>query len=218
MAEPIQDSLLREIDEDLRQEKYAKLWKQYGAHVIAAAFLLVAGVAGYQGWRQYDINNREALGERFADAMGQAREDGQAEATKAFSGLAREGGGYSVLARLQEAALLAAGKERAAAAAIYRELADDSGVDAVYRDLAVVLGVLQELEGGDSSTLTLRLAPLTADANPWRHSAREISAVLALRTGDREKAVEMFTGLAKDASAPEGIRARAGEMLAAIGR
>ncbi|MEE8534520.1 MAG: hypothetical protein V3S45_00650, partial [Kiloniellales bacterium] len=60
--------------------------------------------------------------------------------------------------------------------------------------------------------------PLTADANPWRHSAREISAVLAFRSGDREKAVELFTGLAKDASAPEGIRARAGEMLAAIGR
>ena len=186
--------------------------------MVAAAFLLVAGVAGYQGWHQYDINNREALGERFADAMRLAREDGQAEATKAFSTVAREGGGYSVLARLQEAALLARSKDRAAAAAVYRELADDSGVDAVYRDLAVVLGVLQDMEGGDSSNLTLRLAPLTADANPWRHSAREISAVLAFSSGDREKAVELFTGLAKDASAPEGIRARAGEMLAAIGR
>lgn len=218
MAEPTQDSLLREIDDDLRHEKYAKLWKQYGAHVVAAAFLLVAGVAGYQGWRHYDINNREALGERFSDAMRLARDDGQADAANAFSGLAREGGGYSVLARLQEAALHAAGKDRAAAAAIYRELADDSGADAVYRDLAVVLGVLQEMEGGDSSTLTLRLAPLTADANPWRHSAREISAVLAFSSGDRDKAVEIFTGLAKDSSAPEGIRARAGEMLAAIGR
>ena len=218
MAEPIQDSLLREIDEDLRQEKYAKLWKQYGAHVVAAAFLLVAGVAGYQGWRHYDINNRETLGERFADAMGQARDDGPGEAAQAFSTLAREGGGYSVLARLQEAALLAQGKDRGGAAAIYRRLADDSGVDAVYRDLAVVLGVLQEMEGGDSSTLTLRLAPLTADANPWRHSAKEISAALAFSSGDREKAVEIFTGLAKDASAPEGIRARASEMLAAIGR
>ena len=218
MAEPIQDSLLREIDDDLRQEKYAKLWKRYGVHVIAAAFLLVAGVAGYQWWRQYDINTREALGERFAGAMEKARDDGPAEATKDFSTLAREGGGYSVLARLQEAALLAAAKNRAAAAAVYRELADDSGVDAVYRDLAVVLGVLQDMEGGDSINLTLRLAPLTADANPWRHSARELSAVLAFSSGDREKAVELFTGLSQDTSAPQGIRARAGEMLAAIGR
>lgn len=218
MAEPIQDSLLREIDDDLRQEKYAKLWKRYGVHVIAAAFLLVASVAGYQWWRQYDINTREALGERFAGAMEKARDDGPAEATKDFSTLAREGGGYSVLARLQEAALLAAAKNRAAAAAVYRELADDSGVDAVYRDLAVVLGVLQDMEGGDSINLTLRLAPLTADANPWRHSARELSAVLAFSSGDREKAVELFTGLSQDASAPQGIRARAGEMLAAIGR
>lgn len=218
MADPIQDSLFREIDEDLRQEKYTKLWKQYGTHVIAAAFLLVAGVAGYQGWNQYDIGNREAQGEQFDSAMRLAREDGRAEATIAFSTLAREGGGYSVLARLQEAALLAAAKNRAAAAAAYREIADDSGIDAVYRDLAVVLGVLQDMEGGDTGNLTLRLAPLTADANPWRHSAREISAVLAFSSGDRKKAVEIFTGLAKDASAPEGIRARAAEMLAAIGR
>jgi hypothetical protein len=218
LADPIQDSLLREIDDDLRQEKYAKLWKQYGVHVIAAAFLLVAGVAGYQGWSQYDISNREAQGEQFAGAMRLAREDGRAEATKAFSTLAREGGGYSVLARLQEAALLASAKDRAAAAAVYREIADDSGIDAVYRDLAVVLGVLQDMEGGESSNLTLRLAPLTADANPWSHSAREISAVLAFSSGDRDKAVEIFTGLANDVSAPEGIRARAGEMLSAIGR
>ena len=218
MAEPLQDSLLREIDEDLRQEKYAKLWKQHGGHVIAAAVLLVVGVAGYQGWRHYDINNREALGERFAGAMKMARDDSPAEASKAFSRLARDGGGYSVLARFQEAALLAGSKDRAAAASVYRELADDNGVDAVYRDLAVVLGVLQESEVGDIGSLTLRLAPLTADSNPWRHSAREISAVLALRSGDRDKAVEIFGGLAKDASAPEGIRARAGEMLAAIGR
>ena len=218
MAEPIQDSLLQEIDDDLRQEKYAKLWKQYGVHVIAAAFLLVAGVAGYQGWSQYDIGNREALGEQFADAMRLAREDGQAEATKVFSTVAREGGGYSVLARLQEAALLAAGKDWAAAAAVYRELAEDSGIDAVYRDLAIVLGVLQDMEGGDTGNLTLRLAPLTADTNPWRHSARELSAVLALSSGDRAKVVEIFTGLAKDASAPGGIRSRAAEMLAAIGR
>ncbi len=218
MAEPLQDSLFREIDEDLRHEKYAKLWKQYGVHVVAAAVLLVAGVAGYQGWRQYDINTREALGERFAGAMKLARDDSPAVASKAFSRLAREGDGYSVLARFQEAALLAGSKDRAAAASIYRELANDNGVDAVYRDLAVVLGVLQEMEGGDSSDLTLRLAPLTVDSNAWRHSAREISAVLAFSSGDRDKAVEIFGGLAKDASAPDGIRARAGEMLGAIGR
>ncbi len=48
MANPIQDSLLREIDEDLRHERYAKLWKKYGAFVIAAAVCFVFMMSGLE--------------------------------------------------------------------------------------------------------------------------------------------------------------------------
>ena len=41
MADPVEDSLFREIEEDLRQEHWAKLWKRYGNYVVGAVIALV---------------------------------------------------------------------------------------------------------------------------------------------------------------------------------
>jgi hypothetical protein len=206
VADSGQDNLLREIDEDLRQERYAKLWKTYGRYIVGAAVALVVAVAGHQGWTAYDIGVRSAEGRQFADAQRLAAED------RAEDGTA----GYALLSRFQEAALLAGKDDRIAAVAAYQAIAADTGIAAMYRDLAVVLSALQETDGSDLQGAIDRLAPVTADDNPWRHSAREVTAVLAMRKGDQAKARSLFDALATDPAAPQGIRSRAVEMLSVI--
>ena len=123
MADHTQDSLLREIDEELRQEQYAKLWKRYGNHLIGAALALVLAVAGYQGWRTYDVNNRMELGERFAAAQEMAKSGETAAAAAAFAALADDAGsGYELLARLRTAAARAETGDKSGAITIYRQL------------------------------------------------------------------------------------------------
>ena len=218
MADHTQDSLLREIDEELRHERYAKLWERYGNHLIAAALALVLAVAGYQGWRTYDVKNRMEQGERFAAAQEMAKSGETAAAAAAFAALADDaGGGYELLARLRTAAARAATGDKPGAVTIYRQLSEDSGYDAVYRDLAVVMEALLVIDDAEAGALRSRLAPLMADANPWRHSARELAAHAAMRAGDRKAARELFTNLAGDGAAPQGIRSRAGEMLSVLG-
>ncbi|HJO68546.1 MAG TPA: tetratricopeptide repeat protein [Rhodospirillales bacterium] len=218
MANPIQDSLLREIDEDLRHERYAKLWKKYGAFVIAAAAALVIGVAGYQGWQSYDIRSRESDGEKFVEALMRVEAGRLDEARLAFSEMASDASaGYALLARFQQAAVLARSGDGAAASAVYGAIADDSGVDREYRDFALVVSALAGLDTADTTTLAERLAPLTAEDNPWRHSARELNALLAVRRGDRNGAREIFSMIENDPTAPAGIRVRAAELLAILG-
>ena len=64
-----QDSLFREVDEELRQEQFSKLWKQYGKYAIGAAVSLVAAVGGYQAWQTWDLNRRTADSLQFAGAL-----------------------------------------------------------------------------------------------------------------------------------------------------
>ena len=52
-----QDVLLREIDEELKQERLHKLWDRYGNYAISGALALVIGVAGIKGWQSYDLIN-----------------------------------------------------------------------------------------------------------------------------------------------------------------
>ena len=100
---------------------------------------------------------------------------------------------------------------------IYDGIAGDSATDELYRDLAVLLAVMHQLDTGEPGALTAVLEPLTADDNPWRYSALEFTGLLAERAGDRPRAREIFTRLGDDPEAPAGLRARARELLSFLG-
>ena len=222
MAEKTEDDLLfKEIEDDLRQDQLTKLFKDYGGYALAAAVALVVGVAGHQGWQAWDAKTKRAGGERFAAAMALAGKDNTEAAAKAFSAIAADGqAGYAMLARFQEARVLAGRGDAAGAAKAYRALADDGGLDPVYRALATILGVVQELDAAnpDLKSIADRLQPLAAETSPWRWTAGEVTALAAWRAGDAAKAKALLTALANDRLGPSGVRARAQEMLSILGK
>ncbi|NQU61553.1 MAG: tetratricopeptide repeat protein [Rhodospirillales bacterium] len=222
MAEKTEDDLLfQEIDEELRQDQFHKLWRKYGKFAMAGTVAAILGVAGFQGWRAYDISSRNAEGERFAAAQDLVQKNQWQPAEKAFADIAANGkAAYPFLARFQKARLLARQGKNAAAGQAYKALADDGSLDPVYRDLAVILGSLQELnnKSADFQGMENRLKPLLAETNPWRFSAGEITGLLAMRSGDKDRARKTFKGLNQDRKSPQGVRARAQEMLSIIGK
>ncbi len=217
--DPTQEALFREVDDDLRQEKLFRLWKTYGTWVIAGCVALVVGVGAFEGWQAYDESSRRQAGERFNAFLALAASDPVA-ADGAFRSLAEDGPqGYRLLAQLQRAALLAREGDIEATIAAYEHVSAMTE-DRLYGDLALVLAAMVEMRGeidaGEAGRILARLEPLTADDRPWRYTARELVAHLALRAGDRAKARTMLAALAEDALAPPGLRQRAGEALAAL--
>ena len=67
------------------------------------------------------------------------------------------------------------------------------------------------------AAIEARLAPLAAPGEPWRASAEEIRALAAIRRGETGTARRTLTALARDASAPQGVRDRAARLLSEIG-
>lgn len=214
-----EDLLIREIEEDLRQDQFTKLWRDYGQYVLAALVALVLGVAGHQGWQAWDQKTRRAASEKFQAAMVLAESQKTDQAQKSLNAIAADSrAGYAMLARFQSARILAEKGSAAEAAKAYWALAGDAKIDALYRDLATILGAAQALNdsGADLKALEARLKPLAAGAGPWRASARELSALIALGSGDRAAAEKMFAELADDRLAQPGIRARARDMASVL--
>ena len=208
--------IFREIDEELRRDNLLKLWQRYGKYVIAVAVLAIVIAGGIVAWRDHQASERRAQGQRYSSALALAREGKDADAAKVFAVLAREGGGYSLLAAFEEAELLAKTGDKKAAIAAYDRLADTSGIDPEFRGLAVLLAVMHGLAAGDAAGAIERLQPLTAAGNPWRASALDLTAAAKLKAGDRGGALAIYKELADDLSAPQGLRARAAEMAAAL--
>ncbi|SOD96361.1 tetratricopeptide repeat protein [Caenispirillum bisanense] len=217
-----QEALFREVDEDLRHEQLARLWKKYGGVVIALALALVVGVAGYQGWQAWERSARQDEAARYTAAMRLLEQNQTQPAAEALAALAADGNtGYGTVAALRRAALLADQGDEAAAAEAYGAVAADGAADPTFRDLARVLAVLHRMqgpaEGAQPDALIAELQPLTDPANPFRFSALELTAALALKQGDEARARDIYKSLAGDANAPQGLRSRARTMLAALG-
>jgi hypothetical protein len=212
--------IFREIEEELKQEDYLRLWKRHGNKILVGVAIVLLVVGGFYGWRQYQAQKRLEASDRYAQAQTLAATDKREDAAALFSQLAEQySGGYHMLADLQRASLRAQSGDEAGAIAIYDSIAADTGALRETRELATILSVLHALDTpqADRAALDAKLAPLDTPDGPWRHSARELRALLAQKAGDTARAKELYTQLSDDLQAPEGIRARAAEMLAALG-
>jgi hypothetical protein len=208
-----------EVEEDLRAERARKFWQRWGGVALGVVLLGVAGSGGWQAWRWYEQRQAAAAAETYLALHRAAEQPGGnlANIGNGFAALARESpSGYRTLARLRAAALKAETGDAVGALALWNEVASDGEADPLYRDLATLLGVSHALDSGDPAQLAARLAPLTAEGNPWRASAREAQALLAIRRGQTEEARRILEALVADAGAPQGVRERAQRIAAGL--
>lgn len=204
--------IFNEIEEDIRRERMARLWKRFGPLVVVVAVLIVAGVSGWRAWDWYSKKQAEEAGGKFEAALVLAGEGKHAEAEAAFSALAADApSGYAALARFRAASELAL-TDKTAAVRRFEELAQDISLPAVTRDLARIRAALILVDTGSEADVASRIEPLAVAGNTWRHSAREILALAAWKAGDVANTRRWAQELITDIEAPPGARGR-GQLL-----
>ncbi len=209
--------IFKEVDEDLRRESLEKHWKKHGRSAIGLAVAIVLAVAGVQGWRAYDLDRRSKLSDRYAAALELAADGDTSAGLNALIDLSEaDGGGYAGLAAFEEARMRVASGDIGGAIAVWDRIAAESGLGGGFRSAATLLSVLHQIDAGDPGVLRVRVGPLAAAGVPFRATARELLALLALSEGDRAGARELYTKIADDLEAPSGLRQRATQMLAAL--
>lgn len=214
---PESDLLIKEVDEDLRREQYIKLWQAYGKYAIAGALAIVLGVAGHQVWLSWRDKQFQKTAAEFVAADDLIAADKKSEAETKLSEIAKSSQtGFAMAAAFKKAQLQSENGDAAGAVASYDAIAK-SDAPALFRDLATLKGALLTLDTADPEALQKKIQPLADAGNAWHCTATELLALLASRRGDKAGALSYYQKLADDAAAPQDIRARAVDMIAALG-
>ncbi|MCC9625594.1 tetratricopeptide repeat protein [Thalassospira sp. MA62] len=212
--------IFQEVEEDLKRERSEELWRKYGKYVIGVAAVIVLGVAGREGWKSYEESTNLENGTRMANAieLADAGEEQQDAALEALDAIIADGNaGLVAMSHFQKAAIyLRAGAPDSAVTELEAIAAADD-VDQVYRDLAVVEIAMNSANASNANDLIARLEPIAVPENTWYYSAREMIALLHVAGGEIDAAKPLLTEIADDNEAPQGMRARASEILKAIG-
>jgi hypothetical protein len=200
--------IFREIEEDVRRERFEKLWKTYGDYVIAAIAVVMLAVAAYLLWNKHEQRAQA----KAAIAFSEAQQIGDpAKAAAAFGKIADSAPrGYAQLARMEQANALSISGKQSEAIALYKQVAThDNGALSGAARIRAGWAMADTVAPGQ---LADWLAPLTKTNTAWSQSAREILAYADYRSGKAKAAQAAFEALAKDMQAPDGVRERAGAM------
>jgi len=207
----------REVNEAVRQDRYNELWDKYGVYALAAAALIVAGVAGFKVWSYWQEQKAQAAGTDFSQAVTELDRGDVAKARDVLNSLAAKGPtGYQILSRFQLAAAEAQAGSTDKALALYDALAADPATDAILKGLATIQAATLKLDTADYAEMERRVKGLIDENSPWRYSARELLGLSAYRQNNVPAAEKQFSELVADQGTPQNLRERADMMLSLI--
>jgi hypothetical protein len=202
------DTLLREVDEELRRDRMRKLWRQSAPFVFGAAAAVILLVAGYEGWNWWTESNASRSSDQFYAASEAADGSDLAAAEKALDEVIAQGSGaYPALAQFRDASLLAQQGKIDEAVAAYDALATTQS-NAYLRELALVMGANLLVDKGDVAAVEQRVGGSLVPESPMRNAAREVLGLAQYKAAQFDAAMTTFQAIIDDPFASRDLQSR----------
>jgi hypothetical protein len=201
------NEFIREVDEEYRRDRIAEVWKRYNGVIVALAVLVVAAVGGWRYWQHLERTRAEAAAARYQEALRLDQEGKGDEAAEVLRSLTSDSAaGYRLLARFRLAGETAQQNPEEGAKA-FDALAADGAVPPVLQDLARLRAAMLRLDF-DVAAAQPALERLATPTGAWRHTAREMLGLAALKRNDFDAAGRWFDQVAADRETPQALRSR----------
>ena len=206
------DEFIREVDEDIKEEKRIKLWKKLFPYVASISLGIVLFTSGFVFWDGYSNNQRQKLGDDFTAAVVLAGEEDLDASLLALDRIVDKGSdGYVTMAKMKKASILIEQGKLAEGLNIYKDL-EKNAVDQSFRDIATILFVLNSLNNESKDDLLKKITPLE-NSEIWKSSALELKGYIYLRNNEIDKAIEAFETISKLPSKPGDLSQRAKNLI-----
>lgn len=205
------DSFIEEVTEEVRRDRLFAMFRKYG-WIGGLLVVAIVGGAAYSEWQKAQALARaEGFGEAMLDALDIG---GASERRAAMESVPADG------TQLALRALMVASdpaEDKAAALAALDALIADVTQPEIYRDMAQLRRVM--VAGTDMALADRRAAleGISAPGRAFRVMAAEQLAYLMLEEGNTEAAIAALATLMQDQEATQGLRARAAQMITALG-
>ena len=171
------EEFIKEVDEDIKEEKRVKLWKKLIPYVISFSLTIILLTSGFVFWENYTKNSNQTLGDDFTAAVDLAKENDTDAALLALDRIVDKGSdGYATIAKMKKASLLIDKGLLDEGLSIYLDL-ERNAVDQSFRDIATILYVLNSMDSNDPETLLKKIEPLE-NSQVWQSSALELKAFI----------------------------------------
>lgn len=194
------NELVREIEEDIRRERFDRLWHSFGKVMVGLSIAVILGTIGVVIMQDQKRSRAMESTTQLIKGIDRINIEDYKGAIPVFDALASDpSSSYYGLSMLRKAQAQDALGDREGVTKTYRQLA---GNDSVFGDLAKLL-----LPQDDSKAIE------TSRDAPFYFSHSEAKGWQLMRQGRKDEAVTLFMALYQDKEAPSSMRERLSEVL-----
>ena len=208
------DSFIDEVTEEVRRDRLFAMMRKYGWIGILAIVLIVGGAA----WNEYTKSRDQAAAEALGDAITAAlAADDAAGRAEALETVETEAAGGRAVVDFLRAAALAADDRAEQAVDLLDGISLDGDLPLIYRNIAAFKALTLKSESADPAELRTGFEALATPGSPLRLLAEEQLAVLDIREGNDQAAIDRLQAILDDAEVTTDLQQRASQVIVALG-
>lgn len=214
----VNETFLREVDENLRRDRARDFMRDYRGLLIGALILFLVSAGAMIWWQQHQLDKTgeqvEELAKIYRD-IGDSKLDTVPARLDQLSASSSKSVRASAL--FTRAALALQQNDPALASKTFGEIAGDSSLPQPYRDAALLRQTTIDFDKMKPEDVIARMAPLAKPDSPWFGSAGEVTAMALIKQGKKLEAGKLFAAIAANKEVPIGLRARAVQIAGSLG-
>ncbi len=206
--------ILRQVDEELRQDRLLNLWRRYRVYLIGGLILLISSVLGYQINKSVNHSFYEEEVEKYIGSsdlvdFNQAIENlGKIENSNQLL--------ISGIAQIKIATLLMENGEIQESKAKLLEIINEGKTDTILTDLAIYFYLMSSLNDMPMDEINTYLTINKLENSSLKYLFKETIAIKNLLVGNIKISKEKFDELINDENTPRDIVIRAVKFLDTI--
>ena len=197
-------NIFREVDEDIRKERYINLFRKYGVYVIAIIVIIVGTLAGIQFYSGYQVNKNEMLFAEYINIIENNADD-------TLEKLSYSGNTSNLFLNgmylLKRSDLLVASGQIDQATLLLSEAIENNTLNKIHNDVAIYKLLMINIETLSIEEIKSYQNKLISEVDAF-YLTEELIAIKFLIEGQKEDAIKKFSELSTNNSVPIEIKNR----------
>jgi len=197
-------NIFREVDEDIRKERYINLFRKYGVYVIAIIVIIVGTLAGIQFYSGYQVNKNEMLFAEYINIIEKNSDD-------TLEKLSDSGNTSNLFLNgmylLKRSDLLVASGQIDQATLLLSGAIENNSLNKIHNDVAIYKLLMINIETLSIEEIKSYQNKLISEVDAF-YLTEELIAIKFLIEGQKEDAIKKFSELSTNNSVPIEIKNR----------
>ena len=197
-------NIFREVDEDIRKERYINLFRKYGVYAIAIIVIIVGTLAGIQFYSGYQVSKNEILFAEYINIIENNSDD-------TLEKLSDSGNTSNLFLNgmylLKRSDLLVASGQIDQANLILSEAIENNTLNKIHNDVAIYKLLMINIETLSIEEIKSYQNKLISEVDAF-YLTEELIAIKFLIEGQKEDAIKKFSELSTNNSVPIEIKNR----------